>query len=154
VLYLKNSCICHLTDNESLFLLSGFDLSQPINLDQPIADYFYGDLKEYRAPEELRASDKQDIWAFGCILMEVASSGSHMAFKSFMDAIQYSEGGMGLPHLRDRHNPRLDEGFRSILNSILKSCFELDPAKRPSAEELRWKLIALAGVYQGLEGVE
>ena len=71
-----------------------------------------------------------------------------------MDAIQYSEGAMPQPHLRDRHNPGLDEGFRSILNSILKSCFELDPAKRPSAEELRRRLMALASVYQGLESLE
>lgn len=140
---LNHSCSCYFDKwhpTSPRFLLSGFDRSRPIDLSQPIGEDFpdYGFYpSNNRAPEELRASDKQDIWAFGCIVMEVASSGQHVAFNSYHDVIQYSKGASPMPQVQKKDNPKLDVVSRNHLNSILQYCFQIDPSNRPSAEGLR-----------------
>ena len=88
--------------------------------------------------KENEYSDKTDIWAFGCVMMEVASSGRQMAFTDDYIAARYNEGaeGYALPQLKKEDNPALDESSLRYFNSLVKSCLQRESKNRPSADQL------------------
>jgi serine/threonine protein kinase len=101
----------------------------------------------YRAPElikEKEYSDKTDIWAFGCVMIEVASSGRRIAFSDDYIAKKYHEGATGysLPQLEPEDNTALDESSRRYFNSLLKQCLEPNPKDRPKARKLLESLVS------------
>lgn len=94
----------------------------------------------YRAPELLSASpyynNKCDIWAFGCILYEIATG--EKLFKDDFDAITRIHAGwdfqaseMKWPLLNIRNRP-MREAFDILVETMLAK----DYPKRPSSDEL------------------
>jgi len=98
----------------------------------------------YRAPElcdsKTRAfSDKTDIWAFACLLMELASTKTRKAFEFDWAATKYAEGSPDypLPQLRwVSDNPVLTMVQLEWINEVLRLCFYRRPEIRPSATQL------------------
>lgn len=88
--------------------------------------------------KENEYSDKTDIWAFGCVMMEVASSGRQMAFSDDYIAAKYNEGaaGFALPQLKAEDNKALDENSIWYFNSLIGLCLQREPKNRPSAIRL------------------
>lgn len=98
----------------------------------------------YRAPELTNPktlgqySDKTDIWAFGCLLMELASTKKRKAFLHDWGANMYANGSEDhpLPQLQKSDNPELDDGVLAFINGVIRRCFKVNPENRPSAEKL------------------
>ena len=140
VLYVERACVCHPEHSERSFLLTDFGFAKPCLEDKGVSSAKYGS-NCYRSPELMKVnqySAKSDIWAFGCVVMEVASSGKEVAFTDDFLARKYNEGAKGfeLPQLKREDNTALDESSIRYFNSLVKSCFQRDPKSRPSAKEL------------------
>jgi len=140
VLYVDRRCVCHPEHFERSFLLTDFGFAKPCLEDKGVSSAKYGS-NCYRSPElmkENQYSEKSDIWAFGCVVMEVASSGKEIAFTDDYLARKYNEGAKGfdLPQLKREDNTALDESSIRYFNSLVKSCLQRDPKLRPSAKEL------------------
>ena len=109
----------------------------------------------YRAPElqesnyddsgqssSVSFSKKSDIWAIGCILYALASTGVKSAFPSDSVAYWYAHGETDVPQLNSSSNPNLAGQYGMSapiwgkLNDIIKVCLSPSPEDRPSASEL------------------
>jgi serine/threonine-protein kinase CLA4 len=144
VLYSKTACKCHSpVPDRPCYLLTDFGFSRSVQGNGFSADRHGTD--RYRAPELLKQkdfSDKTDIWAFGCLVMEVVSSGKCLAFENDYLALQYSEGkgGVKLPQLKPEDNKLLNTRTLAFFNTLLEECFCIVPKKRPSVEDLLFYL--------------
>jgi len=100
--------------------------------------------------KENEYSEKTDVWAFGCVIVEVASSGKKMAFLHDYIAAKYNEGeeGFEVPQLKKEDNSELDENSLRYFNTLVKLCLDRDPKNRPSAKQLLKSL----EMRQGQEG--
>ena len=116
------------------FLLSGFEYSMRIG---ETGYHTYPSI--YGAPEVIErrdsyiASEKVDIWAFGCILMEVVACGRRKIFTTLDDILLYRSGTL---RLSERDNLELGSVALDGLNFLLQRCLQLTPADRPTAEEI------------------
>ena len=113
----------------------------------------------YRAPELIEhamdglsstcgiVSKYGDIWAVGCILFKLATTGQGSAFADDIAALAYKQRHRGchVPQLNptnSRFSVRVTKdsdaagAFRKELNSILEACFAREPKERPTADEL------------------
>jgi serine/threonine protein kinase len=131
------SCDCH--PGRARYVLTDFGFSRAIENNGFSSDRRGTD--GYRAPELLEYRDfskKTDIWAFGCVMMEVVSSGKCYAFETDTAAYQYSrgKGGVQLPQLMRENNSLLDPRLLGSFNTLLEKCFCIDPTNRPSVEEI------------------
>ena len=138
VLHVERRCECHREHSEHSYLLTDFGFAKPRLQDSGISSAKHGS-NCYRAPELMKAneySEKTDIWAFGCMVMDVASSGNQVAFTDDYLARKYHEGGFGLPQLTRKDNTALDESSIRYFNWLVNSCLQRDPKLRPSASEL------------------
>jgi serine/threonine protein kinase len=123
------------------FVLSDFGFSKPFD-GQESSGRSGSD--GYRAPEltapETRGqySDKTDIWAFGCVLMELASTKRRKAFDNDWAARMYAQGSSQypLPQLESVENPALEQPALDFFNEVLTLCFKPKPEDRPSAHIL------------------
>lgn len=115
VLVSEESCNCsHPTINKSRYVLTDFGFSKPYSGEQYSSGRSGSD--GYRAPELTNNqmlgyySDKTDIWAFGCVLMEVITSGKRRAFESDWSANKYAERSPDhlLPQVQSSDNGWLD----------------------------------------------
>ena len=114
----------------------------------------------YRAPELIEdavdgrpysgiVSKYADIWAVGCILYKLATTGRSSAFPSDWAAVAYKQHhASDVPQLASNIPLQLKAWqsgmyFRDQINDVLRGCFEIDPAQRPSAEDLLNTFIAL-----------
>jgi serine/threonine protein kinase len=114
-----------------------------------------------------KVSQESDIWALGCLLFKVATSGRKPAFKHDHAALGYKKRwpDYDLPQITESDAPLLemkivcpvsmkDISIREQINSIIALCFARDPEQRPTALELRrrfekmWKNILLRDVYR------
>jgi serine/threonine protein kinase len=123
----------------------------------------------YRAPELLDEnidergreiggtfSKKSDVWATGCVLFAVATTGTRVAFRSDLIAHDYASGDGSVPELQENDNPNLVQPFPSEsvsaplwvqLNAIIENCFAPKPDARPGTSEL---LTQFEGIRSGL----
>ena len=123
------------------FVLTDFGFSKPLE-GRESSGRFGSD--GYRAPEltasETRGqySDKTDIWAFGCVLMELASTKRRKAFDDDWVARMYARGSPQhpLPQLENVENPALEQPALDFFNEVLTMCFEPRPEDRPLAHIL------------------
>jgi serine/threonine protein kinase len=88
--------------------------------------------------KENEYSEKTDVWAFGCVMVEVVSSGKKMAFAHDYIAAKYYEGEeeYELPQLKKEDNTELDENSLRYFNTLVRLCLDRDPKTRPSAKQL------------------
>ena len=82
-------------------------------------------------------TNKVDIWALGCIVYEVI-----FRKKAFPDdyaiyaMLEYGQGLMGPLLLPSELEPFLDKGRIETVSKIILSMLNIDPNKRPGADEL------------------
>lgn len=136
MLYTNKKCDCHSKDSECRILLSDFGFSKPIT--NGISSGRGGSIG-YRAHELLKSneySDKTDVWAFGCIIMDVATTGRQRAFRADDEASSYGKGESPLPKLESGDNPELDDSVLDHLNYLMELCLEKEPKDRPTAAKL------------------
>jgi serine/threonine protein kinase len=142
-LYTWTGCQCHSESGSNrCFLLSDFGFSQPIVRGNTFESLECRGTRAYIAPELVKRREysfKTDIWAFGCIMFEVATSGKKLAFENEHESQRYAEGrpDYPLPQLTREDNPELSEGHLKDFNSLLALCLHREPARRPSAKRLR-----------------
>lgn len=136
MLYCKGNCVCHSHVLQYRFLLSDFGFSTSFNREKSTARR---GAEGYRAPELYRmgeSSEKIDIWAFGCIIFQVASRGRSSVFSSDHEAVTYALDDKSLPQLTGSHNSELSSESLHQLNKLIKECLTVSPKTRPSAEAL------------------
>jgi serine/threonine protein kinase len=142
VLYTKKQCNCKDEDHPKIeyrFLLTDFGFTKPFKGQTHSSGRFGSE--RYRAPEltnDNTFSDKTDIWAFGCLLVELSSTGRLSAFKDDWAAARYAkeEEGFNLPCLQSRHNPVLGKKSLERINILMSWCFRPKPQDRPVARTL------------------
>ena len=124
------------------FVLTDFGFSKPFDGQEFSSGRFGSD--GYRAPEltdpqtQGQFSDKTDIWAFGCVLMGLASTKRRKAFDNDWTASMYARGSSQhpLPQLENVDNPGLTQPALDFINEVLALCFKPRPEERPSAHLL------------------
>ena len=107
------------------------------------------DEKHVAQPGEF--SRKSDIWALGCILYQLATTGADMAFNSNEDVKDFARGPLGeypLPQLGEEANPSFDcetvcpekqhpIPFVAQINSIISMCLATKASDRITAMKLK-----------------
>mmetsp|Transcript_19564 Transcript_19564/g.56106 ORF Transcript_19564/g.56106 Transcript_19564/m.56106 type:complete len:115 (+) Transcript_19564:171-515(+) len=93
-----------------------------------------GGSPRYMAPEcydssTSRITEKVDIWALGCIVIEIF--GGPLPF-SHCTSIQQIMTSL----LLKKEPPVVPHFLPPNIRQIIKRCFEFDPAKRPTAREV------------------
>jgi serine/threonine protein kinase len=173
VLFVNESCKCHPSYPGSLkkrWILTDFGFSSIFKSQALILSRDRRGTPVYRAPELAEytydssghstpgsVSTKSDIWALGCILYRLATSGKTFAFSGDYAAVAYKQrhDGVELPQLTAEHAPSLQletmcpERICLLpmweqINSILGKCLARDPELRPSALELRLRFQKMA----------
>lgn len=143
----------HLFTRPYQFLLTDFGFAKE-NTETPGSSYPAHGTPGWRAPElvgpERLFSAKTDIWAFGCLIYYVATTGLQ-AFNNDWHEHHFNNGDVIIPSLIARHgdeqimNEMVDEYTIEGLNVILAGCWNLDPDERFSATQLK---VALQGLLE------
>jgi len=150
VLYRVGTCICSPGHPECdhHFVLTDFGFSKPYHgFETQISSQKSG-TQCYRAPE-LSSSGQfsvhTDMWAFGCILLEVARTGiGNTAFSHDGEAQLYIHDPVNrFPGLVYGVNNALDQAQIAELNGVARLCLDPDPGNRPMAEFLHQNLCRL-----------
>jgi serine/threonine protein kinase len=108
-------------------------------------------------------SRSSDIWAIGCILYSVASTGKRKAFSHDGEVMNYSQGWQSCPRITtdfpasfndefvlpalDRKTTLLEE-----VNSIIASCLAIQPEGRPTALNLKLRFEAIRAHLESADG--
>ncbi len=78
-------------------------------------------------------TQKMDVWAFGCVLLELYTSYPPYNHQSEFGVLgQHIKGITPLKYLKDAEIKDMPKNLRTIL----EQCFEMDYKKRPSADAL------------------
>jgi serine/threonine protein kinase len=173
VLYLKGDPYVYpgpLEDRVSRWVLTDFGFSTILESKSVVQSRFGRGTEAYRAPELIEhamdglsstcgiVSKYGDIWAVGCILFKLATTGQGSAFADDHAALAYKQKHRGyhVPQLNPTNTrfsglAKSDAGaFRKELNSILKACFARDPKERPTASKLEDKFTILTLRFCGI----
>jgi serine/threonine protein kinase len=137
VLFSRGQCECTHLKSECRFALADFGSTKP---GEGSSTGRFGTAC-YRDPELINTghySEKTDIWAFGCVLLEVARTGRGYAFKYDEEAVKYAEKKSGdlLPQLLGTENPSLSEDEVERLNQVIEQCLKPIPKERCTSENL------------------
>ena len=146
VLFSRVQCECTHLKSECRFALADFGSTKP---GEGSSTGRFGTAC-YRDPELINKghySEKTDIWAFGCVLLEVARTGRGYAFKYDEEALEYAKTQSRdlLPQLLGSENPSLTETQVEWFNQVVEQCLKPIPEKRYTSEDLyqmftRWNL--------------
>ncbi|KAJ0793051.1 putative protein kinase RLK-Pelle-LysM family [Helianthus annuus] len=99
---------------------------------------------EYEKFDSLKTLEKENIWEFGMVLLEILSGKVKTDRTSLRDSIGFlgGEGGEGgcFENLKSFMDPYLKEDYRLAealcLGVLAKACVENDPLHRPSMEDI------------------
>ena len=161
VLYRQGICRCHPSEFAKIWVLADFGFSTILHSKSIIQSRLGCGTEAYRAPELMedatngmssagKVSKYGDIWAIGCIIFKLATSGRSSAFPNDWTAIAYKRkhDGYDLPQLKPTDcqfsAPQVvAEAFIEELNLLLTSCFAREPKERPTAARLLSRFEAL-----------
>ena len=137
-------CPCTHPKIHCRFLLGDFGFSKPYHgFGNEITTTQRHGTQCYRAPELVRRetngrfSQKTDMWAFGCVLLNVASTGRKSAFRWDDEALDYERNPDQLfPALQQWENPLLTNEQLSQIHGVMRRCLEPVAQSRPEAAEL------------------
>ena len=137
-------CSCAHPQIYCRFLLGDFGFSKPCHgFGNEITTTQRHGTQCYRAPELVRRetkgtfSQKTDMWAFGCVLLNVASTGRKSAFRWDEEALVYEGNPDQLfPALQQWENPLLTEEQLSQINRVVRRCLEPVAQLRPEAADI------------------
>jgi serine/threonine protein kinase len=130
-------CGSPFTDRQCCFLLADFGYSKPYS-GNDVSSLSHGTTR-FRAPELItkhKYSDKTDIWAFGCLLMLIATTGKRYPFDDDWQAVEYAKGNRALKLLDKSDNPHLNNDELERINKTINLCLQPEPDERPTAQEL------------------
>ena len=169
VLHIEGSCVCHpLQQHGKRWVLTDFGFSTILESKSIIQSRHGRGTDAYRAPELIEnavegrssagiVSRYADIWALGCILFKLATTGRSSAFTSDWTAIAYKQnhGGFELPQLNSSNGPFSilkpnSDWLRVELNLVLRACFAREPKERPTCDQLLEKFEMLNELMKSL----
>ena len=144
VLYCPSQCNCDHPKTTYRYRLTDFGFSKPFEEDEEQESSQRSGSEGYTAPELANRqipgqySEKTDIWAFGCLLFELASTKRRPAFKYDYHGVMYSKNPQEnpMPQLQSSDNPLLDKVTLTNINWAIGRCFEINPKQRASTGEL------------------
>ena len=162
VLYIDKACVCHPSNYSRRWLLTDFGFSSAVMSGKTKRTLYSHGTPGYRGPElieqELDENNNMvggafakgsDIWAVGCILYGLATTGYKQAFASDLTAYWYAKDvlyAQKVPQLNETHNPNLKQmtvrpGEQSIpawieLNKIIRLCLSPAISDRPKSRDL------------------
>jgi serine/threonine protein kinase len=159
VLFVNENCFCHCRPQNygRRWLLTDFGFSTVVPSGKVGLSHGRRGTAGYLGPEFITEyGDKPaeyttsaDIWAIGCIIFELANTKGRRAF-GYDDwpVHKYSTGLSPVPQLTPIDNSHLETRIfdptanahlplLQQLNTILRSCFALDPTKRINVLELK-----------------
>lgn len=120
-------------------MLTDFGFSKPChNIGTEISSQKRG-TQCYRSPELSRDgkfSFATDMWAFGCVFLEVALTGVRSAFRYDGEGQSYLQNSDKFPRLRWSENKALSMDEITEINRVAEGCLDGDPARRPIAKTL------------------
>ena len=138
VLYGHDPSSSYHSVGDTRFVLSGFSFSREDGIEGISAEK-HG-TSGYRAPELLASgqySAKTDIWAFGCILVEIATTGRGLAFRGDFDVMRYAtDPNIDFAMATTAVNTTLTDEQKDGLDRIIGWTLRRNPDERPSGEEL------------------
>jgi serine/threonine protein kinase len=150
------------------WLITDLGFSIPVDDDAIVFSSRRRGTETYRAPELVsngEVSRKLDIWAFGCVLLRVASMKMRRAFLYDNLAVVFKEHPeIPVPQLDPAHNGELlettlcpDSGqlvpFYQQINSILEICFAREPRDRATASQLKTRFEKIRDALIGTQVV-
>lgn len=91
--------------------------------------------RPWYAPRNLELSTKCDVWAFGCMLLEMLTGKGPWHGLTEVQSIG--------AHMETR-SPPIPEGVTGPMRELLTRCFALEPQARPTAVELRDTVLQLS----------
>jgi hypothetical protein len=113
------------------------DMGSAVHVDRlpaSAADWVCGLTAQFAAPEvirEGRLSGAADVWALGCMLIEVLTAADPWAELGDLSPI------MLMQHIRTTNTaPRIPEGLSATCTDLIRLCLTVDTAQRPTAEAL------------------
>jgi serine/threonine protein kinase len=165
VLYTEGGCNCHCVPQNytKRWLLTDFGFSTNIESGRIGFSNVRRGTPGYRAPELADVTfDKDgkekpaeytrnaDIWAIGCIIMQVATCRKSTAFGAGgdLEVVNFARGHIGLPQICDVDNPLLKREtfcpetssilpFWRQLNSVVQRCLTPQPVDRITSMDLK-----------------
>jgi len=144
VLYTMEGCNEHPEESNKRFLLTDFGLSRPVDDDKSGISSGRCGTGGYRAPEvfEGRYGKRTDMFSFGCVMMDVATTGRQRAFKEDYEIRRYKEEDpkYPLPLLRAGWDTGLDDLTLRSFNKWFRECLDRIPRARPRAADLLAKM--------------
>jgi len=140
VLYTMEGCNEHPEESKQRFLLTDFGLSRPVDDDENGFSSGRCGTGGYRAPEVFdgRYGKRTDMFSFGCVMMDVATTGRQRAFKEDYAIRRYrdEDPNYPLPLLRAGWNTGLDDLTLRSFNKWFKECLDRNARARPRAADL------------------
>lgn len=89
---------------------------------------------EILAPESGRITEKVDIWAYGCTLIELFTS-----VLPYADCMTLAQ--IYAKILVQKRPPEISSSIPAALAAVIRSCHDFDESKRPSAADLMKRLL-------------
>jgi serine/threonine protein kinase len=106
-----------------------------------------GGTSGYRPPElqlKKHFSLKTDIWAIGCLIIPVVTTGMQDTFRDDSAALNYANGIEGYRRpLTNEDNTLLPSTFLEQLERIMGECLETEPNQRPHVMTLLQRFLEL-----------
>ena len=138
----KVDCLVLYSKHDQLWKVGDFGLTAEGTSKKKWTTRYMRGTSSYRAPELIREqhfTNKVDIFAFGCILFEAAFS--EKAFRDDFYVDRYASGS-DLVYPTTPQSVRNENDVKEV-KALIEMALDVDPSRRPKAQELHQTLFAL-----------